>query len=214
MLRAFALAVLLVAALSGCESVATGVENATRSLNPLAQYRVGVVEATPRGMYYVARLRGDGLDLSFFVPTTPECRDLMETSLPLTYRRVGVFGELSDGEKRCDMAGTASLAAWRDRLGRVEGPAFPRGTARFSEIYRDEDVVLLRGRFPLLGRIRMPGGVDAVAMVPMDPQCMRPIERGEATLEFNDSARWAYRLVSNMGPCVVEGFAMPPESGA
>ncbi len=200
------------AMLMACSAVGTGVGNAVRSLNPLAEYKVGVVQATPRGMYYVARLRGDGLDLRFFVPATDDCRDLMETSLPLSYRRSGLFGELSDGEKRCDMAGVASLAAWRDRLGRVEGKAFPRGFARFEEVFRDEEVVLLRGRFPLLNRIRMPSGVDAIAMVPTNAECMGPVSEGQASIEFSDSSRWAYRLVSGMGPCEIEGFALPPQN--
>lgn len=212
-LRSLASVSLLASLALGCGAIGTGVENAARSLNPAASYEVGVVEATPRGPYYVTRLRGDGLDLKFFVPMTDACRDLLESSGPLVYRRAGVFGELSEGDTRCDLAGTATLAAWRDRLGRVPGQPFPRGTARFEEIHRDEEVVLVRGRFPLLGRIRMPGGVDAVAMLPNDPQCLRPIERGQASLEFSDSARWAYRLVSDAGPCVVEGFAMPAEAG-
>ena len=82
--------------------------------------------------------------------------------------------------RHCESA--ASLAQWRDRLGRVEGKAFPRGFARFEVIYRDEDVILLRGRFPLLNRIRMPNGFDAVAMVPNTAECAGPAEEGQASI--------------------------------
>lgn len=208
------LLVMLALCVAGCASFSSGARQVGRDLNPFSGQEVRVVETAGLGDYLLASLQGEGFDLRFFAPMNEDCALLMEPGVKIHYRQYGVFGEVSKGDVRCELSGTASLAAWRDRLGRVPGNAFPRGTARFEEIYRNEDVVLVRGRFPLLSRIRVPAGIDVVAMLPADANCMGLVERGEASLEFRDSGRTPYRLVARPMPCEVLGFAMPPEAAA
>ncbi|UCE84794.1 MAG: hypothetical protein JSU66_10570, partial [Deltaproteobacteria bacterium] len=72
---------------------------------------------------------------------------------------------------------------------------------------------LLRGEFPLAGRIGITGGYDLVALLPNSEDCRAPIERGEASLEFRDVGREPFRLLGPAATCAILGFASPLERG-
>lgn len=169
---------------------------------------VRIVEKAVHGPYWLVHLANDRFDLRFLAPRSGACTALLDAE-SARYAREGFFGSLSRGDAICDLTGVASLARWRDRTTRAPGRPLPRATARFAEIHRDESFVLVRGRFPLLGRIGLPAGVDMVALLPNGEACQRPVERGEAALEFSDSSAWAYRLRSDTALCEVMGFALP-----
>ncbi|MDJ0787546.1 MAG: hypothetical protein QNK05_12115 [Myxococcota bacterium] len=184
-----------------------------RDLNPFSSFEVEIEETMQHGPYLLTHLVGPDLDLELLFPATDACRALIGGGGSFRYAREGVFGSLrEEGGESCDAVGVASLDAWRDRRSRrLRGPAFPRDTARFETLAEDADYVLLRGRFRLAGLASIPGGRDLVALVPAEDVCRRPIERGEAALEFRDSSPVAYRLVSENGACPVIGFAQPPK---
>ena len=105
--------------------------------------------------------------------------------------------------------GIASLAAWRDTRSRVPGRPAPRETARFELLHRGEKLVMVRGRFPFTSRVCIPAGYDLVALLPNSEVCERPIERGEASIEFRDAGDEPFRLIGSDGTCPILGFATP-----
>lgn len=207
-------AALLAAGALGCAEDSSGVgETAARigrQLNPVSSFETRVMSSVPRGPYREARLLGTDLDLTMVFPATEVCDRILAPEAPVTWQRSGNFGSARANDERCDAIGVASLAAWRDRRSRrARGGAFPRDTARFSEIYRDADVVLLRGRFPLAGMVSIPGGFDLVAFVPNTEACQAPIERGSAALEFRDSGPVPFRLGAREATCPIVALAQP-----
>ena len=208
------LPILLLAAL-GCASASEIAGRVVRELNPVGSYEVRVVSSAPRGPYLDARLVGTDFDLRLLFPASERCARLLVPETRTTWQREGIFGAVRgpDGES-CDAVGVASLAAWRDRHPRPpHGGAFPRETARYRVVHRDEDAVLVRGRFLLASLVGIQG-YDVVALIPATEACRAPLARSESTLEFRDSGPIPYRLVSPDGSCPVLGFALPPSVAA
>jgi hypothetical protein len=205
-------AVLLLAlacAAAGCETAASVGRGLEQGLNPFARTGTTVGSVAARGPYLEATLAGGGIDLRMLAPASESCAAILQPEATVTYAKEGVFGRVDRDDASCDLAGTTSLAAWRDRQPRSRGRPAPSATARFRVVHRDPEVVLVRGRFPLAGRAGIPGGFDLVAMLPASDVCRSPIERGEATLEFRDAGSEPFRLGGTGGFCPVLGFATP-----
>ncbi len=200
----------------GCASARGTAVRVVKELNPVATYEVNVMSATPRGPYLDARLVGTDFDLTLLFPASDLCARLVQAESALTWVPDGSFGAVRDDEgSKCSAVGVASLAAWRDRFPqRRVGPTFPRETARYRVIHRDEDAVLVRGRFPLAGLVKIPGGNDLVAVIPNSEACQAALARSESSLEFRDTGPVPYRLGSGDGSCPVQGFAIPPAVAA
>lgn len=193
----------------GCAQARDAGVEAARRLNPVGTREAVVRSTTARGPYLVTQLGGRGAELAFFAPNDANCAQILVPEASVTYAKRGVFGRISRGDAHCDPVGIASLAAWRNRQPRRPGGPLPRRTVRFAVIHRDADVVLVRGRFPLVGRVGIPAGYDLVAMLPNDDACRAPIERGEASMEFVASGPVAFRLIGAGRLCPVLGFATP-----
>jgi hypothetical protein len=210
--RIFVLVALCALACQHTARVASGLE---QGLNPFSSTSMSVLATTVHGPYLVADLTGTGGPLRMLAPADdPSCAQLLAPESRVTYRKHGVFGRFERGDASCDAVGVASLAAWRDRQPRAPGRPVPRATVHFEVIARDSAVVLLRGRFPLAGRVGIPAGYDLVAMLPNDPACQKPIEQGVATMEFRDAGDPPYRIVAGGANCPVLGFATPLPPGS
>jgi hypothetical protein len=85
----------------------------------------------------------------------------------------------------------------------------PRTQATFRTLYKDADVVLLRGRFPLASRIGWSGGQDTVVVVGNVERCRGPVERGVASMEYRPGSRNALALVGTTGLCRIDGLIQP-----
>jgi hypothetical protein len=185
-----------------------------QGLNPFARTGTTVGSVVVRGPYLEAALLGGGIDLRMLAPASESCAAILVPEAQVTYAKEGNFGRVSRDGASCDLAGTTSLAQWRDRQPRSRGRPAPSATARFRVVHRDPEIVLVRGRFPLAARAGIPGGFDLVAMLPASEVCSEPVGRGEATLEFRDAGE-AFRLGGTGGFCPVLGFATPlPGMGA
>jgi hypothetical protein len=202
-LAIFAAACLVMIALAGCWK---------RTLVPSRPFgnvaaHVGAVERT--GGYLIAPIRDERGELRFFFPDTPECAQVIVAEASVVYRRLGVLGSVSRGDVTCDPIGIASLLEWRDRSARVSRPSsarpIPRELARFRVIYRDDDVILVRGRFLIAREIRWIGD-DTVAMIPA--ACHALADSGSATVEFRPIGRVPFRFLSPVD-CPILGFARP-----
>ena len=204
--RTSSLAGLLVLALVGCRGP-VGKQLAPRL--PGARTAVEVTNVTARGAYLDAVLLAETFRLRFFFPANEVCERVLRAEDIAEYRSRGPLGQLQSGELICEPVGIASLAAWRDRRPRRSGSPVPRATARFEVIWADEEITLVRGRFPLAGQIGWTGGDDSIAVIPRTEACRDPIARGVASLEFYRRGPKVYELVSDAGLCPVIGFVLP-----
>lgn len=211
MRRAMVLAAIAVL-LAACESAKLAAGDAAYQLNPLGETDLTVRAVDAHGPYLVAELAGRREDIQFVAPATGACATLLRPEARLVYAKFGVFGRVVSGEQSCNLIGVASLAAWRDRQPRRRGGLVPSGTAIYSEVFRDDRMLLLRGRFPTVNRIGIPAGYDVVALVPNDPTCREAAARGRSSIEFRVAGSDAFRLMVGDTPCVPTGFAIPTEA--
>jgi hypothetical protein len=203
----------LAAALAlGCQSAR---ETAAFRLNPFGSTEVGVVSREARGPYLFVHVRGSQLDLGFAVPATAECSRVLEPDRTVRYEKSGSFGRFVREGDACDAVGSLSLAAWRDRQPRRRNPTgalLPRSSASYTVVHRDDDLILLRGRFALASHVGIPGAWDVVAVVGTSPACQAAAGRRAASLEFRPAGPVPFRLLAGGEPCPVEGFVKPVES--
>ena len=210
-LRAQRLSLSLAAAitlgLAGCEP--PGVAKPLKAKGPTAVTTARVTQVTLRAAYLDATLESSNWSLRFFFPATKTCARVIRRDARVEYRTGGPVGEVQSGGEACDPVGIVSLPEWRDRRARSRGGPLPSFTARFKSIYTDDDLVLVRGRFPLTGEIGWARGDDTVAVLPRAKGCNDVLARGVAPLEFHAHGPQVFTLVSEEGSCPVIGFALP-----
>ena len=85
----------------------------------------------------------------------------------------------------------------------------PTAAARFQLIHEDEEVFIVRGRFPLTNRIGWTRGDDTAAVLPVNDACRAKVEKGHGTLEYHNSGPVAYEIRGPAGRCVLEGLLIP-----
>jgi hypothetical protein len=176
----------------------------------LPNSRTGFVVLTvaPRGGYLDAVLKGPNFDLRTFLPDTEECRMVMIPEAEVDYVEGHPGGSFQRGDVTCDSAGIGSLAEWRDRRARLSGPPQPRAQASFRRTISDNDVIFVRGRFPLSGLVGWTSFSDTVAVLPNTPSCRSRADAGVASLEFRQSGPDPLILVGE-DPCPLIGLIRP-----
>jgi hypothetical protein len=178
---------------------------------PRPRFLVSLSEVTTVGPYLGATLANERFSLRFFFPQSEACLALIRSGAEVRYIRMGSLGTVVDEERRrCEPAGVASLREWRDQQPRRRDQYFtPRVHVAFRTIFEGEQMVLLRGRFPLAMEIRWPAAMDSVVMLPADPRCDEVRQHGEATMEYHDSGPDPFLLVEQGERCPILGFAVP-----
>ena len=175
-----------------------------------------VTRVTRRGPYLEIGLTLGDDELEAYVADGDECRKVFSVSESVRYLEngpLGVYLRGEEGEERCQSLGVGNLRLWRDRNSRSAGDSasvVPRAQARFRVIHRDDEVVLLRGRFPQAVRLGFTGPIDLVAVVPVTAECEGPIETGVASLEYRTKGSRVLSLVGQRGLCEIRGLAQPP----
>lgn len=166
------------------------------------------------GPYLDATLSNQSFSLRFLFPQSADCLALIHSGAELRYLRIGSLGSLVDQEKRrCEPIGVASLGEWRDYLPRQRPPHRPpRVQVAFRTIFEGEDLVLVRGRFPLALEIRWAAAMDTVAMLAASPVCDQLRQPGKATMEYHATGPEPFLLVGAGGSCPILGFAAPMEA--
>jgi len=170
-----------------------------------------------RGPYLDVGLVGHGLDMRTFAPANDVCRAVLNTEDPVTYVERGVAGRFDREGFSCEAIGFGDPRIRGVRQPRRSEPGdslVPRAQATFRTIYEDDDVVLLRGRFPLASRIGWSGGQDSVAVVKNDARCRGPVEKGVASMEYRQAGRDTLALVSSGELCRIEGLILPLDGPA
>jgi hypothetical protein len=119
------------------------------------------------------------------------------------------MGRLTRGGERCSPVGVLSLREWRNRGPRRSREPLPRGQATFREVWKDADMLIVRGRFPLAGLANWAGGHDTLAILPNDELCQGILGRGVASMEFRASGANPLVLIDRRALCPIIGFAQP-----
>jgi hypothetical protein len=150
-------------------------------------------------------------DWRFFFHDEPTCQAVLELGAQVSYHDSGPLGSVDSEAGACEPIGVGSLEAWRSLRGRgMDDKPKPRAQTVSREMYRDKDVVLLRGRFPLASRARMRGD-DIVAVLDADDACVPKISSSEqtGTMEYKQSGRPPFRLFLGGESCTIVGFIKP-----
>jgi len=179
---------------------------------PGARARVSLSLVAERGEYLDVVMESAGPRYRFFLPNDAACAALFAGEAAVFYANTGPFGQLSTEATRCDPVGILSLAEWRDRGPRRQTRAvIPRSRAELREvIYADDDLTLVRGRYPLASEIGFMGGGDSIVAIPRVEECRGVPESGQASMEFRPAGRNPYTLINGNMRCPVLGFIQPP----
>jgi hypothetical protein len=174
-----------------------------------------VERATRRGGYLDVALAGRA-PLRTFLADTADCRRVASAGAKLRYVWDGALGALSEpvGSRSCQVVGIGSLPEWRltrpEDTGLEPGQPVPREVSRFRVVYRDADVILARGLFPLTRHLGWVGAAEAVALMKTTPGCLRgPAALGTASLEYFPAGDRVLGLVAKDRWCDVEALLLP-----
>lgn len=163
-----------------------------------------------RGGYLDTTLAGSGWSLRTFLPASEVCTRVTRGEAAVRWLNSGPYGTVERDGERCEASGMGSLREWRNKQPRSQsGSLIPSGRAEYRIVHQDEEVVLLRGRFPQTGRVGFSGMGDSIAVVANSGVCQRPIEAGQATIEFFPGGRNVLTLSSAQGRCPIEGLIRP-----
>jgi hypothetical protein len=179
-----------------------------------------VERAVPRGGYLDVALQGQGA-LRTFIPDTNECRRVAKGGAKVRYEWDGALGSVNEpnGTRRCQAVGVGTLTEWR--VTRPEDPGMHdrrgvmRELARYRVVYRDRDVILARGYFPLTRHLGWVGPAEAIVVMKNTPACMRgPAALGTASLEYFPSGERVLGLVAKDRWCDVDALLLPLAANA
>lgn len=174
-----------------------------------------VERVVPRSGYLDVALMGQSA-LRTFIPDTVDCRHIVKSGARVRYLWDGAMGSLAEpvGSRSCQAVGIASLPEWRlvrpADTGLPQGRGLPREVARYRVVYRDKEVILARGFFPLTRHVGWVGPAEAIVVMSNTPGCTRgPAALGTASLEYFPSGERVLGLVAKDRWCYVEALLLP-----
>jgi hypothetical protein len=177
------------------------------------EFTVEHVEA--RAGYLDVQLRGKS-PLRTFMPGDASCRDIVTPGARVRYVWDGAMGSVAEltGSRSCQAVGIGSLPEWRQLrpqdVDAQPGKKLPREVARYRIVFRDRDVILARGYFPLSRHLGWVGPADAIAVIRNTPSCQRgPAAATAASLEYFPAGDRVLGLVLENRWCDVEGLLLP-----
>ena len=171
-----------------------------------------VVSQKERGDFLEVVLQGGGFALESFAPNDETCRQVLQPEKQVEWIASGSSGAFRRDGVTCRSAGIGSLNEWRSRAPRpqtLRSEPVPRAQANYRVVYRDADVVFLRGSFPLANRLGWSGGNDTIAVVPNSGICQGPIERTTSSIQYYPTGRQVLALVAADGLCPIVGLIRP-----
>ena len=203
-----ALAVLACPLVIACGAVRV----AERPQIPFTGTEMTAARVVPRAHWLEVTLLSPTFNRVFYFPASDECKLLIAEGSTLAYRRTGGYGYVEQGGVRCDVSGIGSLRQWRDAFGRPTrgmAPAKPRSRADFREVYRDDDVIMVRGTFLLASYLKWPGPDDTIAVFKNDDICNRALERNMGQVEYNPNGPHPLVIIRQGGGCPLEALIRP-----
>jgi hypothetical protein len=170
-----------------------------------------VFRVVERGGYLDATLQGEAGEVRVFAPADGLCSRVLAPEARVSFESEGPGGTMERDGQVCRGVGRGSLAEWRARRARPEGieTAIPRAQAAYRVVYRDDDGIFLRGRFPLTGLLGWSEGGDTIAVVPDTDVCREPVDAGVASLEYRPVGTNVLSLATSRGLCPIEALLQP-----
>ncbi|MEN8158607.1 MAG: hypothetical protein ABFS41_00900 [Myxococcota bacterium] len=174
-----------------------------------------VEQVSARAGYLDVQLSGKA-PLRTFIPDDGSCRAIVKPGARVRYVWDGAMGSVAElvGSRSCQAVGVGSLPEWRQlRPQDVDAPEnakLPREIARYRVVFRDRDVILARGYFPLSRHLGWVGRADAIAVMRNTPSCQRgPAAANAASLEYFPAGDRVLGLVLKNRWCDVEALLLP-----
>lgn len=202
---------------AGCLALAcTTDEIVVQSGVPGARAGAEVTLIAERGDWLDMNAKSGGRETRFFVPKDEACRELFAAGRSVTYTNSGGrFGAFQAGDRSCAPVGILSLEQWRDRRPRRQtSSVIPRSRAQLRErVYIDEELVLIRGRFPQAAEIEITGTSDLIAVIPNSSECQGLELPGDASMEFRPAGRQPFTLINDRQLCPLLGFVLVGPNG-
>jgi hypothetical protein len=168
-----------------------------------------VQSVVERGPYLDVEISQGGSTRRYFAPAKEPCRGLLKAEAAIEYVNLGPLGQLQSGQVVCEPVGIGSLAAWRDQRPRPQVGPVPARQADYRLEYQDQDLAMLRGRFPLLGLIAWPGMGDTIVVLPQMPACQQLLKQSIATIEYRVAGPDPYVLLDGDKRCPLQGLIQP-----
>jgi len=169
-----------------------------------------VHEVAEYGGYLSASITRDDETLGFYFEPTPDCRAVLQNGDEVSYRQRGPLGTFETDERSCEPVGIGRIRAWAHRHPRPRNmPNLPSLPANFHETFRNDEVVLVRGNFPLSRLVYFAGGRDAVAVLPNVEACQRAVDEGGANMQYRRRTDEVIWLGSASDRCQILGLARP-----
>ncbi len=169
-----------------------------------------VTELSPQDQHWVAQVATSRFAQRLVFDPNSACQAVLRSQEPVEFRNIGVFGRLISAGQNCDAVGTLSLEAW---YAQRDAPR-PRGLApRATSFYRvaggNEMSTFLRGRFPGVGIIGIPGGVDINVAIPKSQICEPLLTMRTTSMEYRTNGAPLVLIANSRDACPVEGVFQP-----
>lgn len=169
-----------------------------------------VTELGPQHDHWVAQVATDRFHQYLVFDPSPTCRAVLQSEERVEFRNVGTFGRLSAAGQHCDAVGTLSLEVW---YAQRDAPP-PRGLApRATSFYRvaggNDTLSFLRGRFPGVGIIGIPGGIDIIVAIPKTAICEPLLSTTVTSMEFRASGAPLVLIAKGRDACPCQGVFQP-----
>ena len=169
-----------------------------------------VTRVSHHGAYLLAAINSEREGLTFVFEPTEACRQVLQIDGEVRYVGDGPFGRLERGGARCAAIGVGQFASWVRRFNRpLNLPILPRSEATFRKIGEDDEVILVRGIFPLAGLVRVPGGGDRVAFLPNSEICETYVEQGAGPMLYRRTSAEVIWLGGASTRCPILALARP-----
>jgi hypothetical protein len=183
-----------------------------RAQIPFTATTMSVGSVIERGTWLEVKLLSPERNRLFYFLADHVCRAVLEEGAQVDHHYTGGYGYVEQEGIECDVAGIAHLRQYRGsraRRGTAASRARPRARANYRRFWSDEEVVMLRGDFPLASWLAWPRADDTIAVFKREERCMRTFERGSAFIEFNPNGPWPLTLVQPGGGCPLVGLIRP-----
>jgi hypothetical protein len=180
---------------------------------PAVTSKMKVSSLRTRGPYLEAQLSLEGTNLQAYTLPGGDCEQVLQPDTEIEYLDSGPMGVYKKGDLRCQQMGVGNLILWRDRNRRAASAPVLRQQANFKTLYTDDEITMLRGRFPLASAVGFTGALDIVVVVGDSKECEGPIESGVASMEYRGKGKRPLTLVGKSGLCLIQALIQPPPQG-
>ncbi len=199
---------LTLAVLVGCQTEAG--QKVERGIGtPGATVPAKIHSVVARGEFLDTLIEGNKVPPRLFFRSADGCDNVLVVGHIVEYVMSGTWGRLRSGEATCDPVGIGDPTWWRSRQSRGSGRMNPTAPTPYTKIYQDQEIALLRGRFPLTTRIGWSSYGDTIAVIPSEPPCTNLLDQTIATMEYRATGDAALVLMTREGTCRIVGLIAP-----